>query len=174
MKTRLLIKELLALREENLKRANLQSENILSVATRSISVIRGAKQAIKTIYPDRLGNLAAYYYWLSRIERRMVFELFFQRDGLSGQIRIDRVMTFLVEKANKALFRAIMKHNWKVNSVNVLSGRCARIRLDGLDGHKFYCSIDLLRACGLEVTENNSGVDDYEKFLIANAFSVKN
>ncbi len=171
MSTKELLKTIKSIRDKGLDKNNLNTDGILGVANKTLLEIKTAKHSIKIKYTSKYANLVTYYYWLARIERRMVFEYEFQRMNLASRARSRRVFRYLSKKMRESLFQAIMKHGTEIENVYNIEGKLIGLRLCGIEGHLFFSTPDLVAATGTDKEFINARGSIYEKVIIANALS---
>lgn len=114
---------------------------------------------------DRL-YIASYLYWITRIERRVVFEKFLTESGLVNAENSKRIFKYLYKRLEHSLYSLAMRHRNKIKNIKLVKNNWITFEIEGL-GYTFFSGYKLLKALNIKIGEiNKEENDDYSKKVL--------
>lgn len=148
----------------------LDDQKILDFSSMIINQIKSSGHKIRTLSKNKTELMLNYYYWLMRIERRVVFEMYFSKDNLSNPNQYKKVMKYLISRLNDCTTALYMEYNLEIEKFTKISNESFALQMSG-HKNKIYCSLELLHGLEIKIDQFDKKSNYYERTMISEAFS---
>lgn len=113
--------------------------------------------------------VASYLYWITRIERRVVFENLLKTYNISNEETSRRVFRYLYKRLEHSLYYFALKNRKKIKNIKLIKNNWVIFEIDELN-LVFFSGYKLLKALNIRIDEiekiDKEQIDDYSKKVL--------
>lgn len=111
--------------------------------------------------------IASYLYWITRIERRAVFEQYLKQQNMDNKENSRRIFKYLYKRLEHSLYLLALKNRSRIINIKIIKNNWVSFKIEGIN-YTFFSGSKLLSTMNLKLDElKQCNIDEYaEKVLL--------